>query len=124
MPRLIWLATFAAAAGLSVLRGFLIGFGVALWETMMMELVPDRLLSRVVSLDYFGSYGLMPVGFIDGELRPERRLPTGRVTLLLADVEDSTGHLTDLGDRYQRLLADVRRLLRTATRREIGRAHV
>jgi MFS family permease len=53
---------FAAAAGLSVVRGFLIGFGVALWETMMMELVPDRLLSRVVSLDYFGSYGLMPVG--------------------------------------------------------------
>ena len=66
-------------------------------------------------------YGLMPVGFIDGELRPERRLPTGRVALLLADVEDSTGHLTDLGDRYQRLLADVRRLLRTATRRAGGR---
>ena len=65
-------------------------------------------------------YGLMPVGFIDGELRPERRLPTGRVSLLLADVEDSTGHLTDLGDRYERLLADVRRLLRTATRRAGG----
>ena len=65
-------------------------------------------------------YGLMPVGFIDGELRPERRLPTGRVALLLADVEDSTGHLTDLEDRYQRLLADVRRLLRTATRRAGG----
>ena len=65
-------------------------------------------------------YGLMPVGFIDGELRPERRLPTGRVALLLADVEDSTGHLTDLGDRYQRMLADVRRLLRTATRRAGG----
>ena len=63
----------------------------------------------------------MPVGFIDGELRPESRLPTGRVALLLADVENSTGHLTDLGDRYQRLLADVRRLLRTATRRASGR---
>ena len=65
-------------------------------------------------------YGLMPVGFIDGELRPERRLPTGRVALMLADVEDSTGHLTELGDRYERLLADVRRLLRTATRRAGG----
>lgn len=65
-------------------------------------------------------YGLMPVGFIDGELRPERRLPTGRVALLLADVEDSTGHLAELGDRYQRLLSDVRRLLRTATRRAGG----
>jgi hypothetical protein len=29
---------------------------------MLMELVPENLLSRVVSLDYFGSYGLMPVG--------------------------------------------------------------
>lgn len=65
-------------------------------------------------------YGIMPVGFIDGELRPERRLPTGRVALLLADVEDSTGHLTALGERYERLLADVRRLLRTATRRAGG----
>ena len=65
-------------------------------------------------------YGLMPVGFIDGELRPERRLPTGRVALMLVDVEDSTGHLTELGDRYERLLADVRRLLRTATRRARG----
>ena len=25
-----------------------------------MELVPENLLSRVVSLDYFGSFGLMP----------------------------------------------------------------
>ena len=65
-------------------------------------------------------YGLMPVGFIDGELRPERRLPTGRVALLLADVEDSTGHLTALGDGYHRMLADARRLLRVATRRSGG----
>lgn len=65
-------------------------------------------------------YGLLPVGFIDGQLRPERRLPTGRVALLLADVEDSTSHLTELGDRYERLIADVRRLLRTATRRAGG----
>ena len=27
-----------------------------------MELVPTNLLSRVVSLDFFGSFGLMPVG--------------------------------------------------------------
>ena len=65
-------------------------------------------------------YGIMPVGFIDGQLRPERRLPTGRVSLLLADVENSSGHLTDLGDRYPRLMADVRRLLRTATRQSSG----
>ena len=43
-----------------VIRGVCVGFGVAIWETMLMELVPDNLLSRVVSLDYFGSFGLMP----------------------------------------------------------------
>src|SRR5215218_8724173 len=46
----------------ALVRGFCIGFGVAVWETMVMELVPEHLLSRVVSLDYFGSFGLMPVG--------------------------------------------------------------
>ena len=65
-------------------------------------------------------HGIVPVGFIDGELRPERRLPTGRVSLMLADVEDSTGHLSELGDRYPRLLADVRRILRSSVRRSGG----
>jgi len=53
---------FGLACGFAVFRGFCIGFGVAIWETMMMELVPPHLLSRVVSLDFFGSFGLMPVG--------------------------------------------------------------
>ena len=44
------------------MRGFCVGFGVAMWETMLQELVPVHLLSRVVSLDFFGSFGLMPVG--------------------------------------------------------------
>jgi hypothetical protein len=39
-----------------------IGFGVAVWETMLQELVPSRLLGRVISLDFFGSFGLMPIG--------------------------------------------------------------
>jgi hypothetical protein len=47
---------------LAVLRGGCIGFAVAVWETMLMELVPENMLSRVVSLDFFGSFGLMPVG--------------------------------------------------------------
>ena len=55
-------ARFGPAAGFAVLRGVCIGFGVAVWETMLQELVPERLLSRVVSLDFFGSFGLMPVG--------------------------------------------------------------
>ena len=53
---------YELAGGLMVARGVCVGFGVAIWETMLMELVPDHLLSRVVSLDYFGSFGLMPVG--------------------------------------------------------------
>jgi hypothetical protein len=50
------------AAVFALVRGLCVGFGVAMWETMLQELVPDHLLSRVVSLDFFGSFGLMPVG--------------------------------------------------------------
>lgn len=53
---------FGLAAGLAVVRGLCVGFAVAVWETMLQELVPEHLLSRVVSLDFFGSFGLMPVG--------------------------------------------------------------
>jgi MFS family permease len=53
---------FELAGVLAVLRGACIGFAVAVWETMLMELVPQSMLSRVVSLDFFGSFGLMPVG--------------------------------------------------------------
>lgn len=54
-----WLAVLAA-----FLRGACIGFGVAVWETMLMELVPQHMLSRVVSLDWFGALGLTPFGLI------------------------------------------------------------
>jgi len=53
-----WLAALAV-----VWRGFWIGVGVAAWMTLVVELVPERLLSRVFSLDYFGSSGLTPVGY-------------------------------------------------------------
>jgi MFS family permease len=55
-----WLAV---AAGLAVVRGVLVGFALAIWETTLMELVPTERLGRVISLDYFGSFALMPVGF-------------------------------------------------------------
>jgi len=54
---------FGGAAALIALRGLFVGFGVALWETLLMELVPEDKLSRVISLDYFGSLGLLPVGY-------------------------------------------------------------
>jgi MFS transporter, DHA3 family, tetracycline resistance protein len=53
---------FELAALFALVRGFCVGFGVAMWETMLQELVPVQLLSRVVSLDFFGSFGLMPIG--------------------------------------------------------------
>jgi class 3 adenylate cyclase len=40
---------------------------------------------------------------------------------LLADIQDSTGLVRQLGDRYTGLLADVRRLLRAALRASGGR---
>jgi MFS family permease len=45
-------------------RGFWIGIGIAAWMTLITELVPDRLLSRVLSFDAFGSFALTPVGFV------------------------------------------------------------
>ncbi len=76
------------------------------------ETVRDRARSRL--LKAAKRYGIMPVGFIDGQLRP--RLPSGNLTLLFADIEDSTGHLTRLRDRYGPMLNVVRRLLRSAVR--------
>ena len=63
-------------------------------------------------------HGIVPVGFIDGQLRP--RLPTGHLTLLFADLVESTRHLADLEDRYGPMLTAVRRLLRTAVRQAGG----
>ncbi|HEX9634954.1 MAG TPA: adenylate/guanylate cyclase domain-containing protein [Candidatus Limnocylindria bacterium] len=67
-------------------------------------------------------HGILPIGFITGQLRGKRApsLPSGAVTFLLADVEGSTAHLQRLGDRYASLLADLRRLLRSAIRRAGG----
>jgi MFS family permease len=73
---------YELAGALAVSRGICIGFGVAVWETMLMELVPDHLLSRVVSLDYFGSFGLMPAGLavsalVSGVAPPQMLLAAG-----------------------------------------------
>src|SRR5438128_4654854 len=81
-------------------------------------------------------YRIVPVGFITGQLRAEKdrlhgqiqatstdaaALPTGFVTLLMTDIEDSTVLLRRLGDRYGALLNDVRGILRAAVSRASGR---
>jgi len=53
---------FEGAAVLQVGRGFCIGFAITLWDTMVMQRVPEHMLSRVISMDWFGSIGLLPAG--------------------------------------------------------------
>jgi class 3 adenylate cyclase len=67
-------------------------------------------------------HGIVPVGFITGQVRSLHRtpLPTGNLTLLLCDIEGSTALLRGLEDRYTALLGDVRRILRAAARRQAG----
>jgi class 3 adenylate cyclase len=66
-------------------------------------------------------HGIMPLGFVGGQLRPEQKLPRGHVTFLLADIEGSTGLLHQLGDGYGGALVQLRRLLRSAVRAAGGR---
>ena len=72
------------------------------------EAARDRARTRL--LKAAKRYGILPVGFIDGQIRP--KLPTGQLTLLFADVEGSSRHLAELDDRYGPMLNAVRRILR------------
>jgi len=61
-------------------------------------------------------HGIMPIGFVNAQLQPQLKLPTGHLTFLLTDLEGSTELLGRLDDQYAPLLADVRRLVRRAVR--------
>jgi class 3 adenylate cyclase len=74
-------------------------------------------------------YGIVPIGFFDGQIRNERlqaeikgravdvaSLPRGRVTFLMSDIESSTELLQVLGDRYARVLREIRALIRASVR--------
>ena len=70
-------------------------------------------------------YGIVPLGFFDGQLRKAgagnvRSLPRGTVTFLLTDIEGSTRLLERLGDDYTSLLRDVRGAIRTSVRAASG----
>src|SRR2546428_2113001 len=73
-------------------------------------------------------YGIVPIGFITGQLQSARSQaphapprPKGFVTRLMTDIEGSTVLLRRLGDRYRDLLSGVRRTLRAAVLRAGGR---
>lgn len=75
-------------------------------------------------------YKIVPVGFITGQLRSERELgrsqrddvvlPTGLVTLMMTDIEGSTALVHELGDKYGRLLTEVRRIIRRSVKGHNG----
>lgn len=54
---------YPLACAAVVWRGLGIGLGIAAWFTMVTELVPENYLSRVFSLDAFGSFALTPIGY-------------------------------------------------------------
>jgi MFS family permease len=54
--------SFAGAAAASVARGACLGFAITLWDTTVMQRVPEQMLSRVIAMDWFGSLGLLPAG--------------------------------------------------------------
>jgi class 3 adenylate cyclase len=71
-------------------------------------------------------FGIVPVGFITGQLQSERefgelkarepvQLPSGFVTMLMTDIEGSTGLVHRLGERYRELINEVRATLENAT---------
>jgi MFS family permease len=53
---------YEGAAALSVGRGFCVGLAFTVFDTMLMQRVPGHLLSRVISVDFFGELALLPAG--------------------------------------------------------------
>lgn len=90
-------------------RNALARFNRVLFED---ETARDRARTRL--LKAAKRHGILPVGFIDGQLRP--KLPSGQLTLLFADIEGSSRLIAALEDRYGSLLSAVRRIERGAVR--------
>jgi class 3 adenylate cyclase len=82
------------------------------------EAARDR--ARLRLLRAAQKHGVAPIGFIRAQLQPQSRLPKGRVTFLLTDIEGSTDLLARLEDGYAALAATVRRITRAAVRRSGG----
>ena len=63
-PAIIALAgSTAAIAAFEALAGVAVAIGFAQWETTLGRLIPGAALSRVTSLDWFTTVGLMPLGY-------------------------------------------------------------
>jgi class 3 adenylate cyclase len=88
---------------------------LARFEQVAFESTAARERARSRLLAAAKRYRIVPIGFIDRQLQSEREratgldlLPTGFLTMLLSDIEGSTGHLARLGDDYGDVLDMVR----------------
>ena len=113
------------------LRNALARFGRVVFES---DAARERARRRL--LNAAKKYGIVPVGFITGQLEAEQKnasarvearstdaatLPTGFVTFLLTDIEDSTALLRHLQDGYADVLNAVRETVRDNVVRAGGR---
>ena len=103
------------------------------FNQVQFETEADRELARSKLLKAAKRHGVVPVGFIEAQLRRERTrgqneaavrraaaLPGGTVTFLMSDVEGSTSLLSELGEGHGPLLSDVRRVIREKVRKAGG----
>ena len=100
---------------------------LARFDQVSFESEEARETARARLLNAAKKYGIVPVGFVHGQIRRERSLggaavawPRGIVTFLMTDMEGSTRLLSTLGHRYAPLLRSVRAAIRTAIKRRGG----
>ncbi len=103
---------------LKAVAAVLAGQGPAEDATLTLRAVSSQILEEPQNSQQSFLPALAPLSRHPDE--PEHRrssrrdLPTGTITLLFTDIEGSTRLLQQLGDRYESVLADCRRLLRRA----------
>jgi class 3 adenylate cyclase len=96
---------------------------LARFEQVSFEDEAARERARKKLLTAAKKYGIVPVGFITGQLQSERErgvkqakdpvvLPTGFVTMMMTDIEGSTALVHRLGDGYGELIDSIRSILR------------
>ncbi len=97
-------------------RNALVRFGQVTFEDE-----PARDRARMRLLNAAKKFKIVPVGFIAGQLQSERalgdrsdsvQLPSGFVTMLMTDIEGSTGLVRHLGPGYRQVIDEVWSILR------------
>ena len=92
----------AAIAVLMIAAGVAVSYGFTMWDTSLGREIPPHALSRVTSLDWFTTTGLMPIGF--AVVAPAAELVGTRTTMLVCGVAVIALFVTALA------VGDVRRL--------------